>query len=264
MSEAWTRLKRDPAEVIRYLETATQRLDVIKRKSIAMLRLRPGSAVLDVGCGLGRDAEIISRVVGCTGRVIGIDRDRDLVIKAIERTERIFPRPEFYVGNALELEFRDNTFNASRIDRVLQHLDEPAQAVLEMIRVTLPNGRISILDVDWHTLTISGGEIAVSREVTWYTACATSRQGDIGRRLIQLLMDAGCKDVEVDAEVSIFRSLGAADFTLQIRNTLEATISSGAITRDAGEIWWRAVEELDARNCFFASVNVVVCAGTVS
>ena len=79
-----------------------------------------------------------------------------------------------------------------------------------------------------------------------------------------LLIDAGCEEVEVDPEVSSFRSLGTADFTLQIRDTLEATISSGAITREAGEIGWRAIQELDARKCFFASVNVVICAGTVS
>jgi ubiquinone/menaquinone biosynthesis C-methylase UbiE len=264
MSEAWRRLKRDPEGVIRYLESATRRLDVMKRKSIDMLRLQPGSAVLDVGCGLGRDAEIISGMVGSAGRVVGIDPDRDLVDRAIERTRAIFPRPEFYVGDAQELEFADDSFDATRTDRVLQHLHDPARAVVEMIRVTRPGGRISILDVDWHTLTIAGGDIAVAREVAWYTACVTSRQGDIGRRLIQLLIDAGCKDVEVDPEVSLFRSLGTADFTLQIRDTLEATISSGAITRDAGEIWWRTIQELDARKCFFASVNVVICAGTVS
>ena len=264
MSEAWRRLKRDPEQVIRYLDSATQRLNAMKRKSIDMLRLQPGSSVLDVGCGLGGDAEIISSVVGSTGRVVGIDPDRDLVTKAIERTQAIFPRPEFYVGNALGLEFADNTFNASRTDRVLQHLHDPARAVAEMIRVTRPGGRVSILDVDWHTLSIAGGDIAVAREVTWHTAQVTSRQGDIGRRLIQLLMDARCGDVEVDPNVSLFRRLGTADFILQIRSTLEATISSGAIVREAGEIWWRSVQELDARNCFFASVNIVICAGTVS
>src|SRR5215472_6955259 len=91
MSEVWRRLKSDPEKVILYLDSAAHRLDVMKRKSIDMLRLQTGSSVLDVGCGLGRDAEIISAVVGREGRVVGIDRDQDLVAKAIERTQALFP-----------------------------------------------------------------------------------------------------------------------------------------------------------------------------
>ena len=33
--------------------------------------------------------------------------------------------------------------------------------------------------------------------------------------------------------------------------------------RDAGEQWWEAVQELDARGQFFASVNNVICVATV-
>jgi hypothetical protein len=35
-----------------------------------------------------------------------------------------------------------------------------ARAVVEMVRVTRPGGRASVLDLDWHTLTIAGGDIA--------------------------------------------------------------------------------------------------------
>jgi ubiquinone/menaquinone biosynthesis C-methylase UbiE len=229
-----------------------------------MLRLQPGGSVLDVGCGLGRDAEIILGAVGAAGRVVGIDPNQDLVAKAIERTRATFPRPEFRVGDVLALEFADNAFDACRTDRVLQHLHDPARAVVEMVRVTRPGGRTSVLDVDWHTLAIAGGDIAVAQEVARHQAFVASSQGDIGRRLVQLLMDAGCKDVEVDPEVALFRHLDTANFVLQIRSTLEAAISGGAIARDAGELWWKAVRELDARDRFFASVNVVICAGTVS
>ena len=263
MSGTWRRLERDPEAVSRYLESITHLLDVIKRKSIDILRLQPGDSVLDVGCGLGRDAEIILGAVGAAGRVVGIDPNQELVAKAMERTRAIFPRPEFRAGDALSLEFADNTFDGCRTDRVLQHLDDPERAVAEMVRVTRPGGRASVLDVDWHTLTIAGGDIAVAQDVARYQAFVASGQGDIGRRLVQLLIDAGCKDVEVGAEVALFRDLGTANFVLQICSTLEAAMSAGAIARGAGEAWWKAVRELDARDRFFASVNVVICAGTV-
>jgi hypothetical protein len=122
---------------------------------------------------------------------------------------------------------------------------------------------VSVLDADWHTLTIAGGDIAVAQEVTRHRAFVSSSQGDIGRRLVQLLMDAGCDDVDVDAKVLLLRDLGTANFLLHIRSTLEATITSGAISRDKGEAWWKAVQELDTQGRFFASVNGVICAGTV-
>jgi hypothetical protein len=78
-----------------------------------------------------------------------------------------------------------------------------------------------------------------------------------------VLTDAGCSAVDVDAEVLLLRDLGTADFMFQIRARLEAAAADGVIARDAGEAWWCAVQDLDARGCFYASVNGVTCAGTV-
>jgi ubiquinone/menaquinone biosynthesis C-methylase UbiE len=262
-SSGWRAVDDDAAEVARYLETATRLLAVMKRKSIDMLKLSNGASVLDVGCGLGHDAEAILAETGGKGRVVGIDASKELIAKAIDRTQLLTHRPEFKVGDALALEFDGNTFDACRIDRVLQHLNAPAQAVAEMVRVTRPQGRVSALDADWHTLSVAGGDIAVAQAVTRQRAFVASSQGDIGRRLVQLLMDAGCEDVGVEAEVSVLRDLGTANFVLHIRSTLEAAISDGAITRDAGEQWWEAVQELDGRGQFFASCNIVICGATV-
>ena len=121
-SSGWRTVDDDAAEVARYLETATRPLAVVKRRRIDMLRLSNGASVLDVGCGLGHDAEAILAETGDAGRVVGIDASQELITKAIDRTQLLAHRPEFHVGDALALEFDDNTFDACRIDRVLQHL----------------------------------------------------------------------------------------------------------------------------------------------
>jgi ubiquinone/menaquinone biosynthesis C-methylase UbiE len=262
-SSGWRAVDSDSVEVARYLELATQLLDVMKRKSIEMLKLRPGNSVLDVGCGLGHDAEAILAIVGPAGRVVGIDAGQELIEKAIERTRAKFPRPDYRIGDALALEFADNSFDASRIDRVLQHLNDPARAIAEMVRVTRSGGRVTALEPDWHTMAIAGGDIAVAQAVTRRLASVSISQGDVGRRLVRLLLDAGCDDVDVDAEVLLLRDLGTANFVLHIGKTLAAAISDGAITPDRGEAWWKAVQELDARGQFFASVNGVICGGII-
>lgn len=89
LSEAWRGLCQDHKEVVRYLDLAAERLAEMKHKSIEMMRLQPGNLALDVGCGLGRDAEIMVNATGSSGRVIGVDLDPKLIAKAVERTQKI-------------------------------------------------------------------------------------------------------------------------------------------------------------------------------
>jgi ubiquinone/menaquinone biosynthesis C-methylase UbiE len=123
--------------------------------------------------------------VGATGRVVGIDASQELIAKAIERTRARSRRLEFQVGDALALDFADDTFDACRIDRVLQHLHEPARGVAEMARVTRPGGRLCAHEPDWHTMTIAGGVVTLAQAVARQQSCVATCQGDIGRRLIQ-------------------------------------------------------------------------------
>ena len=265
MSESsdWREMEDHSEEFARYLEILTPLLDVMKRKSIDMLRLWPGASALDVGCGLGRDAEMILDKVGSVGRVVGVDGAKELIAKAIERTRAMTSRPEFRVGDALALEFPDATFDGCRADRVLQHLQDPAQAVTEMVRVTRRGGRVGLLEPDWYTFTIAGSEVTVAQKVIEYYASVSTSQGDIGRRLVQLLLEANCTDVTVDAEVLLFRELEVADFVLHIRSTLETAMADRQIARDVGDAWWTAVRQLGAQGGFVATVNCIICGGTV-
>ena len=79
---------------------------------------------------------------------------------------------------------------------------------------------------------------------------------------MQLLINAGCADIEIEPQVSLIRDLDTAAFVLQIRKALEALIAAKIISRDAAEDWWRALEALDAKGCFYASADIIICAGT--
>lgn len=65
-----------------YLQLSATLLKDIKQRSYTLMRLAPGQQALDVGCGIGIDTAQIARLVGSTGRVVGIDSDRNMVAEA--------------------------------------------------------------------------------------------------------------------------------------------------------------------------------------
>ncbi|MGH9594727.1 MAG: class I SAM-dependent methyltransferase [Bryobacteraceae bacterium] len=73
---------------------------------LAFAAPRPGSTVLDVGCGCGATLIEIARAVGPAGRVIGIDLSEPMLALAVERM-RQFANVTCLLGDAAELPLRD-------------------------------------------------------------------------------------------------------------------------------------------------------------
>src|SRR4051794_38044375 len=53
--------------------------------------LQPGMDVLDVGCGVGDVSLLAAALVGPSGRVLGVDRAADSIVKARERARAAGP-----------------------------------------------------------------------------------------------------------------------------------------------------------------------------
>ena len=58
-----------------------------RQRGIALLGLRPGDTVLDLGCGTGLNFALLVAAVGPTGTVIGLDRSADMLQVARRRVE---------------------------------------------------------------------------------------------------------------------------------------------------------------------------------
>jgi ubiquinone/menaquinone biosynthesis C-methylase UbiE len=59
-----------------------------RRKAVERLDLRPGSHVLEIGCGTGRNLPYLSQAVGPTGRVYGADLSPGMLAKAQDLCSR--------------------------------------------------------------------------------------------------------------------------------------------------------------------------------
>lgn len=56
----------------------------IRRRAVARLALRPGDAVLEVGCGTGRNLRPLVEAVGPGGHVYGVDLSEGMLAEAVQ------------------------------------------------------------------------------------------------------------------------------------------------------------------------------------
>ncbi|NMC50745.1 MAG: methyltransferase domain-containing protein, partial [Desulfovibrio sp.] len=125
-----------------------------KRESMKALGLSPGDAVLDIGCGLGRDLAALAVTVGPCGLAVGLDASLVMLGRAAREGEGASSRFVLAAGDGHFLPFADRTFAACRVDRTLQHAADPFRVLAEMARVTGPGGRVVAVEPDWGTFVL--------------------------------------------------------------------------------------------------------------
>ncbi len=103
-----------------------------------------GARLLDVGSGTGALAQaLLEGVAGC--QVVGIEPAEAYVSYSREITSDA--RLRFEVGDALDIPFEDDSFDATLSLLILQELSDAPLAAREMRRVTRPGG--SVIASQW-------------------------------------------------------------------------------------------------------------------
>jgi ubiquinone/menaquinone biosynthesis C-methylase UbiE len=116
------------------------------RTLIEEAELRPGDAVLEVGCGSGVLARWLTRHTAARNRITGLDISPYLLgeAKALARQENLEDAIEFRDGNAEALPFSDNSFEIVMSVTVIEETDAD-RMLAEMVRVTKPGGRVAVI-----------------------------------------------------------------------------------------------------------------------
>ena len=155
----------DKSPYFAYLDSFANAFSAVTEAGVDLLRLRSGDSVLDVGCGHGACVPLLARRVGLAGRIVGIDASRAMVAEAQRRFDQSGLPVEFQFGSAQALPFEDASFDAARSDRVFMFLDDPQKALSELVRVTMPGGRIVITEGDIGTHSIDASDVETTRAV---------------------------------------------------------------------------------------------------
>lgn len=113
-----------------------------KISQVAKLLPKDPKKVLDVGCSSGVLTAEIAKALR-RSKVTGLDSYRKAIIFARSK----YPHIAFIVGDAHKLPFKNKVFDLVICTETLEHLVDPAKALLEIRRVLVPDGR-AIISMD--------------------------------------------------------------------------------------------------------------------
>lgn len=112
--------------------------------------LKKGMIILDVGCGTGAISKDIAKIVGETGRVIGID-NTEKFIESGKKNYGDIKNLDLIHSDLFDFQSEEK-FDLIISARVLQWLTTPKEALLKMKELLKPSGQISILDYNHEAL----------------------------------------------------------------------------------------------------------------
>ena len=162
--------------------------------------LKPGMSVLDIGCGTGGSSHVAARLVGPTGRVVGLDRDEATLQVARDLAASVgLKHLTFQCGTAETVQF------AEKVDAVigrfvLIHQKEPLVIVRQAVPFVREGGIVAFLEPDFSARTLSWPRLDTYEAMCGHVHTLFVRAGlpyDMGLRLHRTLHDAGVRSIRL-------------------------------------------------------------------
>jgi 2-polyprenyl-3-methyl-5-hydroxy-6-metoxy-1,4-benzoquinol methylase len=220
-----------------------QAIEPFTRQLFEEAGINQGMRVLDIGCGSGDVAFLAANLVGFSGEVVGVDRERKAVdwVSARARSQGM-TNVKFIEGDPAEMEF-DRQFDAIVGRLVLMYYPDPVDAIRKLIRHVRPGGLVVFQEVDLANARSLPVAPLYERSLTWIkqTLTASGAQIYLGLELYPVFLAAGlpgpsmrmdaligggpqCAMYEIVAEV--VQSLLPAMEKLKIASAAELEIST--------------------------------------
>ncbi len=177
---------------------------LLNDRCLALIQLNGDEKVLDVGSGLGLFSRQIAAMVS-QGSVVGIEKSPEQLSTALQWAENANESDlvDFREGSAYALPLRSdevNTFDIAFVRFLLEHLDTPHRALLNIYHAVRPGGSVYLVDDDHENFRIAPYTPAFDALWGPYNEAYRIRGNDpyIGRNLVTLLHQAGFEDFQLD------------------------------------------------------------------
>jgi ubiquinone/menaquinone biosynthesis C-methylase UbiE len=119
----------------------------ITQQTLALMNLKPGERVLDLGCGAGWASRLLAQAVSGAdkpGQVIGLDVSDEMIRRA-RATSSNYENLMFVVGSAQQIPWEENFFDKVLSVESFYYYGDQDGALDELFRVMAPLGELFIL-----------------------------------------------------------------------------------------------------------------------
>ena len=159
----------------------------------ALIELREGETVLDLGSGGGIDVLLSARRVGPTGKAYGLDMTDEMLALARENQRRAgAENVEFLKGEIESIPLPDNSVDVIISNCVINLSADKGRVLREAFRVLKPGGRFAVSDV------VVRGDVPaeIRRSVELWVGCVAGALQE--SEYVRLLAEAGFRDVDIE------------------------------------------------------------------
>jgi SAM-dependent methyltransferase len=190
--------------------------------------IKKGMNCLDVGCGSGDVTRLLSKMVGKSGSVVGIDVEKKYLdyCNKVNKQENV----KFVHDNIIDSKLV-GTFDIVFSRFMFVHLTDKIQALKSMINLTKKNGVVIIQELDnapgtWLSYPKKD---CVEKLRSTYTALVKRMGGDplAGRKLYKLFIDQGLRtELECHSPCIVMNKTPFNELGWRIANSLKPAILS--------------------------------------
>lgn len=234
-------------------------IQAIKKRAISLLALEKGDSVIEVGCGLGCDAEAMGEIVGSDGVVMGLDFSELMFNEARRRSKQTCVK--YVIGNAEDINYPNDSFTASYADRLLISQKNVVKVVDELVRIVKPGGRVCMTDVDMESIVIFPFQDQLT-DILKNRLREIVRNPFIGRELFHMLKLRGLVNLKIFPEAYIIRNFDLVNTMIDYPRIICDLYRAGKYTKEEALRIWQSFVDADADNTFLYGVTLFTAVGT--
>ena len=209
------------------------------------------SVVLEAGCGVGAQTVTLAQR-SPDARFISIDISAESIKEATRRVELAgLTNVEFHQADIFALPFAPGSFDHVFVCFVLEHVSEPADALVTLREVLRPGGTITVIEGDHGSAYFYPESLAAHAAIQCQVMLQRAAGGDslVGRRVYPLMVEAGFDAVSVSPRLvyvdasrpDLVEGFTRKTFTAMIEGIREPAIAARLIEAEGFDAGIRAL-----------------------